>query len=640
MGTIFYLFAREFPYSKGKIRRLTLALILIVNAFFMVASLSGNMIREVSLSDTGANINEVSILYDLQSAFLIGQIFYGAYIIYRKRAASSKRQRSQVNLMLYGILTLVAVNAVVGALLVTLDIPVAATAFITGASVLIFTSFVAIAIIKHGMFDFRKALSRAVAYLLTTLIILIGASLLFNAIIKSSTDDSVSQSLAISVLTIVIALSLPRLKDIFNRLSSRIFHHTTYATKEVLASLTGELAQDLDLERTTQSGLAIIREATGASFMMAVISPNDEIISTFSTSKTDDLPATTIKSLVSSGTTGVVDLMNESAMKRKLIDKEVELITAISHSGQRLGYLIYGQKNSGTVYSEQDLNLADVAEDTFGIAINSSLSYLEIQEFNKTLKREVSNATRKLKRANSRLVKSDQDKGDLISMASHQLRPQLTASQGFLGMLSSDSAVRLNKPHRELLDLANEGLARMSAIVVSMLDMSKIDAGSLQLDIGEVETNIAETIEDELVSLRPRLNRKKMTTNYARPKRDPYSLVDTVKIREVIANLVSNALEYSPAGSQLVLKLTSSRGKISFEVIDKGIGVPKGAQDSIFSKFGRAHNAKATRPTGTGLGLYISSKIIEAHNGRMIFKSVEGKGSTFGFEIPIVKAKK
>lgn len=100
-------------------------------------------------------------------------------------------------------------------------------------------------------------------------------------------------------------------------------------------------------------------------------------------------------------------------------------------------------------------------------------------------------------------------------------------------------------------------------------------------------------------------------------------------------NYADNAMYYSPEGSKIIIKLEQKPNKIIFTVKDSGIGVPKSEQEHLFTKFYRASNARRQRPDGTGVGLFLAKKIIDDHDGQLIFDSVEGKGSTFGFELPL-----
>ena len=115
----------------------------------------------------------------------------------------------------------------------------------------------------------------------------------------------------------------------------------------------------------------------------------------------------------------------------------------------------------------------------------------------------------------------------------------------------------------------------------------------------------------------------------------PHLLLDTDKLKQVIVNMIDNAIYYSTPNTTINIRLGIENDELVFSVRDTGIGVPKAEQDKLFGKFFRATNARKRRPDGTGVGLFLSKKVVLAHRGQMIFESTEGVGSLFGFRIPV-----
>ena len=113
--------------------------------------------------------------------------------------------------------------------------------------------------------------------------------------------------------------------------------------------------------------------------------------------------------------------------------------------------------------------------------------------------------------------------------------------------------------------------------------------------------------------------------------------VDETKIQQVVMNFMDNAIYYTPKGGSIIVKLEATGKEVIYTVTDTGLGVPKAEQAHLFTKFYRAGNARKMRPDGTGLGLFMAKKVIMAQGGAIIFKSTEGKGSTFGFSFPLSK---
>ena len=147
--------------------------------------------------------------------------------------------------------------------------------------------------------------------------------------------------------------------------------------------------------------------------------------------------------------------------------------------------------------------------------------------------------------------------------------------------------------------------------------------------------NIAQILRDEVSLLKVVADQRSVEMVLKVDKKIPSLAVDSEKIRQVMLNMIDNAIYYSSPHKKVVITLKSSGKMIEFSVKDSGIGVPKSEQANLFGKFFRGTNAKKRRPDGTGVGLFLAKKVILSHDGEMIFESEEGKGSTFGFRLPV-----
>jgi signal transduction histidine kinase len=144
-------------------------------------------------------------------------------------------------------------------------------------------------------------------------------------------------------------------------------------------------------------------------------------------------------------------------------------------------------------------------------------------------------------------------------------------------------------------------------------------------------------VQQELDELKSNADVRGMKFIYKFSKDVPLLNLDEGKLRQVIMNFADNAIYYSKEGSVINVILSVDTDNVIFKVIDTGIGVPKSEQSQLFNKFYRASNARKQRPDGTGVGLFLAEKVIDAHRGKVIFASKEGVGSTFGFSLPIDK---
>jgi signal transduction histidine kinase len=151
------------------------------------------------------------------------------------------------------------------------------------------------------------------------------------------------------------------------------------------------------------------------------------------------------------------------------------------------------------------------------------------------------------------------------------------------------------------------------------------------------KADIGQIIDSALDGYRSEIKKKKIRVIYDKPADFPEIMIDSEKIKIVVQNLIDNAIKYSPDSGKIGIFLHKSRGNIEFEVNDSGIGIPKEQRGKIFQKFFRADNAVTMNTAGTGLGLFLSKNIVEAHGGIMDFKSEKNGVTKFYFTLPLSK---
>jgi heavy metal sensor kinase len=215
--------------------------------------------------------------------------------------------------------------------------------------------------------------------------------------------------------------------------------------------------------------------------------------------------------------------------------------------------------------------------------------------------------------------------------ASHELRTPLTIIQGELEAFMKEPSLSPEMVE----DLGNilEEVERLSRIVEGLLLVSRLEAGEAQMtmasiDLGELVTSTAEQMEllskDKLLTLKCEIGDHIMVEG------------DKLRLRQVVVNLIDNAIKYTPEGGTISLKVRSIPGTAILEVIDTGIGISSAALPQVFNRFFRAEEAKSGRIHGSGLGLAIVQSITEAHGGRVYVESNENRGTKFRIELPLL----
>lgn len=237
-----------------------------------------------------------------------------------------------------------------------------------------------------------------------------------------------------------------------------------------------------------------------------------------------------------------------------------------------------------------------------------------------------------LQAANERLKELDRQKSEFVSIASHQLRSPITAIQGYVSLVLEGDFGRLTKKMREPLERVKESARLMAKSIEDYLNISRIEQGRMKYEMDTFNlTELAETVVNEYT---PVAEGKDLKLVYESTG-EASVCADVGKIKQVIANLVDNAIKYTPEG-KVEVHTSTKKEMARIEVKDSGVGIPPDDINDLFNKFVRARGANKINTSGTGLGLYVAKQMVEAHEGNIWAESEgKGKGSTFVVEIPL-----
>jgi PAS domain S-box-containing protein len=224
-------------------------------------------------------------------------------------------------------------------------------------------------------------------------------------------------------------------------------------------------------------------------------------------------------------------------------------------------------------------------------------------------------------------------KTEFIALASHQLRTPLSAIKWFSEMLLDGDAGKLTKMQEKYVSKINVANEREIQIVNALLNVSRIESGKIV--VVAKPTNLKGLVESTLGDYKVNMVGENKKFTYTIDKGVPSINIDPDLIKHVYNNLLSNAVNYTPEGGSVSVKVYVKGNKVISEITDNGIGIPKAEQARLFEKFFRTSNALKKNTEGTGLGLYLTKTIVESSGGNIWFTSSEGKGTTFTFTLPI-----
>lgn len=241
---------------------------------------------------------------------------------------------------------------------------------------------------------------------------------------------------------------------------------------------------------------------------------------------------------------------------------------------------------------------------------------------------------KELEKQNGELKKLDELKSNFVSHVSHELRTPLTNVREANAQLLEELQGSLNKDQRRFLEISQNNLNRLLRIINNLLDLSRLEAGKIKLERKAVDiSTLAREVIDSLNSF---AERKQIKLENKLPAHLPEIVVDSGMIRQVLSNLVDNALKYTAEKGRVTLSSEQKKDVLEISVVDTGIGISPEYLGKIFDRFERARNIPISVVGGAGLGLSICTELLDLHKGRIRVESELGKGSKFTFSLPLL----
>jgi PAS domain S-box-containing protein len=234
-----------------------------------------------------------------------------------------------------------------------------------------------------------------------------------------------------------------------------------------------------------------------------------------------------------------------------------------------------------------------------------------------------------------RLRTLDRVKDEFVAGASHELRTPLTSIQGYAELLLDGTAGELNDDQRTYLLTIHRNGERLERLVDDLLFAARADAGKLELTLAEID--LEQLVLECVESARPAAEQQEIRLECSTEPVAPIA-GDAARLSQLLDNLVSNGIKFTPAGGSVSVTLAANGGSAVIDVSDTGIGIPSGERPRLFERFFRSTLATERAIQGTGLGLSITKDIAESHGGRIDCESTEGKGTTFRVELPFAGA--
>ncbi|WKZ24221.1 MAG: ATP-binding protein [Candidatus Dojkabacteria bacterium] len=609
-----YGFIAHFPKNTTIYSEPLHRIILIFGLIFLTIALTGNHFITQAITQNGYTIYEYGYQYTLYFIYLAGGIFGQLFWMYRKFKKSVGLDQLRIKYLLTGF-----VLSASGALVMNMVFPMLgfdSVALFGPISTLFLFYFTTQAIIYHRLFDigtFVANLVETIALATFFYVIIFSVRTIQIQVLELSFYDPLNIFIDL-VFAFLVASNIKTIIRLIAKIVGRLLITDKIQVEQIIKEFDKLRIKSLSLSDYLQKVEVIINSQLPKS--KAKLEQSQDF-----TSGLNVLRFTREKLYIRQ------EILTSQQKAKFMKQWQIGILSRLSDEIT----LVFAEKDGQHAYTKQEIEAISYISQRLHVSIAERSLFEQTKNFNKILQKKVQQQTNKLMRANNKLKELDKAKSDFISMASHQLRTPISVIKGYLTMITNGDLGPISKEVTTSVERVIRNTDQLNNIVEDILNASRIEQG--RLHINPAPTNLLQMTITAIQELSARAEEKNIQIKTDLPTKINNLILDQTKIFEAILNLIDNAISYTQQGS-VSISLKETTEFITLSIQDTGIGIPKDKHDQIFKRFSRLDNAKQIRPDGTGIGLFIAKKIIEAHNGAIWFESEEHKGSTFYVEFP------
>ena len=571
------------------------------------------LIAQVALNDHTVVIHPIG--YFIYMAYFM-LLFLVALIIlaHQARRRSALLVRSQLRLISYAYGIAGSVGMVFNLLLPAVgryDL-----IWIGPLSTFIFIPLAYLTIVKHRLFGLKDAAVRTIAYamLLSLLtIIYYAATYSISAIISafSGHDTGGIPGFWGVLAALFLGFLFQPTKQFFDRLTDKLFYRQGYTIESFVDEIGQILLHTMGLRLlTTRLAACLTRLIKARQVIFAVYDDGRfRIFGSHGHTRPPQVDLTELAvqyQLEQLDDVAVVESLPDR-LRRTMKLQKIAIIMTLSLQDDIVGFVLIGESQKKN-YVERDLSMLRAVRGELAIAIKNAQSMEEVNELNTELQQRIEAATQELRMSNQQLQRLDEAKNEFISMASHQLRTPLTSIKGYLDMLLQGDLGPVRPTQKAVLREAFSSSERMVQLINDFLSISRLQTGTFTMN--RQLASLSDIVRSEVALLKVVAKQHTITLSVHIDEDVPTLDIDAEKLRQVIMNMIDNAIFYSKERTTVKVSLCCDTHEVVFTVEDQGIGVPKAEQSGVFGKFFRASNARKRRPDGTGVGLFLARKVV------------------------------
>lgn len=317
--------------------------------------------------------------------------------------------------------------------------------------------------------------------------------------------------------------------------------------------------------------------------------------------------------------------------KCRIFDIYSLMVIPLVAGGEVLGTIAIPSIGKKSAFPERVKRICRSIADSTAIALKNAYTAEHMEDLVRQKTVELTEANTKLQDLVRELQSLDHMKSDFIASISHELRTPIHIAIQILDLFEEGLFGDFTSQQEEYLDKLREQIANLGDQVEDLLDFSKLESGTFQVNVQWVA--YADIVDQAVKALEPADSRKNLDLQTEVVGR-PCLSADPKRIQQILTNLLSNAIKFTPDGGRVSVRVEDDGNFVKTSVTDTGVGIPPDALERIFDRFYQVDSTATRRYSGTGLGLSITKSLVELHGGSIAVDSAPGRGSTFSFNLP------
>jgi signal transduction histidine kinase len=509
----------------------------------------------------------------------------------------------------------------------------------------------AIAILRYRLMDIDFVLNRGSVYAVVSGVMVAVYLISINIL---SAMYSGSENVIKVFSTIIVAILFAPIRNIVQDFIDKVFYQRRYNSRQTLLNLGKALSTILQLNELSDTLLDQLSDALQPEYAALMLREDSEYKVRHRHRYTGDEEKLQ-KSLI--------EFDPDSAKDRPERIGEKRLVMPLLSKGNCVGFILLGGKMSGKAYNAEDIFLMGILSSQAAISIENALIYEKLRDqvdFMQSAYNRMLDAFRKsypdlqmeeplptaediiseldmiadaLVRSSEMIRELDDLKSEFLSNVSHELRQPLTSIKGYADNLLDGVAGELNEKQVRYIKGISQNIERLIKMVSDMLNLTRIAAGRIEL--ARTNFSLYPLIREVVFESSSAAEKKEISLDIQCPSYIKL-LADQDKLKQVIINLVDNAIKFTPPAGKVSVLVRDMKESVSISVVDTGIGIALKNLDKIFNRWEQVPREDKGKSVGVGIGLSIVKSFVELHNGSISVESEPGKGSQFTFTIPKV----